>query len=70
VHFEHNTETCELTHRQTQCRAYELWEERGRPEGSPDQDWYVAERELIVRHADPLEIDPFVTTVAVASSSI
>jgi hypothetical protein len=24
--------------------AYHFWEERGRPEGSPDEDWYRAER--------------------------
>jgi hypothetical protein len=24
--------------------AYQLWEERGRPEGDPDCDWYEAER--------------------------
>ena len=23
--------------------AYRLWEERGRPEGSPEDDWYKAE---------------------------
>ena len=23
--------------------AYRLWEERGCPEGSPDEDWYEAE---------------------------
>jgi hypothetical protein len=23
--------------------AYRFWEERGRPEGSPDEDWYRAE---------------------------
>ena len=27
-------------------RAYELWVERGCPEGSPEQDWYRAESEL------------------------
>jgi hypothetical protein len=27
-------------------RAYELWLERGCPEGSPEQDWYLAESEL------------------------
>ena len=27
-------------------RAYELWLERGCPEGSPDEDWYKAESEL------------------------
>jgi len=27
-------------------RAYELWLERGCPEGSPEEDWYRAEREV------------------------
>jgi Protein of unknown function (DUF2934) len=27
-------------------RAYELWCERGCPHGSPQEDWYRAEREL------------------------
>jgi hypothetical protein len=27
-------------------RAYELWLERGAPDGSPDHDWMSAEREL------------------------
>jgi hypothetical protein len=70
VHFEHNTETPELVHHHIQRRAYELWEERGCPEGSPDEDWFVAERELAIRHEDPLEEDPYLTTVAVAVSSI
>ncbi len=26
--------------------AYRFWEERGRPPGSPEVDWYQAEREL------------------------
>ena len=26
--------------------AYKLWEERGRPSGSPDIDWVAAERAL------------------------
>jgi len=29
--------------------AYELWERRGRPLGSPEIDWYVAESALRVR---------------------
>ena len=28
------------------ARAYELWVERGRPDGSSDQDWHRAEQEL------------------------
>jgi hypothetical protein len=35
-------------------RAYELWLERGCPEGSPDEDWYKAESELKpVSHEQP-----------------
>jgi hypothetical protein len=26
--------------------AYRLWEERGRPEGRPEEDWFEAERRL------------------------
>ena len=28
--------------------AYQLWQDRGRPVGSPDVDWFRAERELSV----------------------
>jgi len=28
-------------------RAYELWLERGAPDGSPDYDWINAERQLV-----------------------
>ena len=27
-------------------RAYTLWEERGKPLGSPEEDWYKAKDEL------------------------
>jgi hypothetical protein len=27
--------------------AYRLWDERGRPEGSPDEDWFRAEKQLL-----------------------
>ncbi len=30
-------------------RAYERWLARGRPLGSPDEDWYEAERDLLAR---------------------
>jgi hypothetical protein len=32
-------------------RAYQSWLERGCPMGSPQEDWYRAERELIARFA-------------------
>ena len=33
-------------HEQIEKLAYRLWEERGGPLGSPDEDWYRAEQEL------------------------
>jgi hypothetical protein len=27
-------------------RAYQLWQERGCPDGCPEEDWFRAEREL------------------------
>ena len=35
--------------------AYQLWEERGRPFGSPDEDWFRAEREFVERSEWPLK---------------
>jgi len=29
--------------------AYELWQSRGCPDGSPEEDWFRAERELQAR---------------------
>ena len=34
-------------HQQSEKLAYRLWEERGRPWGSPDEDWLRAEREFM-----------------------
>ena len=31
---------------ETQRSAYQLWLERGCPVGSPEQDWFRAEKEL------------------------
>jgi hypothetical protein len=33
-------------HEQVAVLAYALWQKRGSPEGSPDEDWFQAEREL------------------------
>jgi hypothetical protein len=33
-------------HEEIELRAYHSWETRGRPFGSPDVDWFEAEREL------------------------
>lgn len=37
--------------REIEERAYLSWIERGCPMGSPEEDWYRAERELIARFA-------------------
>jgi hypothetical protein len=36
-------------HEQIEKLAYRLWEERGRPLGSPEDDWFRAEREFMQR---------------------
>jgi hypothetical protein len=34
------------THGEIQTRAYQLWQERGTPWGTPETDWFNAEHEL------------------------
>jgi hypothetical protein len=34
--------------------AYSYWEQRGRPSGSPEEDWYRAEQEILGQ-ASPAE---------------
>ena len=36
-----------LDHRQIASLAYALWQQRGGPEGSSEEDWFRAERELL-----------------------
>jgi len=36
-------------HEQTALLAYALWQQRGCPEGSPEEDWFKAEQELPAR---------------------
>jgi hypothetical protein len=33
-----------ISHEEIEMRAYELWEERGRPIGEPETDWFAAEK--------------------------
>jgi hypothetical protein len=33
-------------HQQIELRAYQLWQERGQPWGTPEIDWFEAEHEL------------------------
>ena len=41
-------------HEQIALFAYARWLERGRPEGSPEVDWFGAEQELTTRRAIPI----------------
>ena len=36
----------DIFHAQIEKLAYQFWEERGRPLGSSEEDWFRAEREL------------------------
>ena len=45
-------------HEQIEKLAFRLWEERGGPLGSPDEDWFRAEQELIERSSWPSRL-PF-----------
>jgi hypothetical protein len=39
-----------FSHADTEKLAYEFWQERGCPEGSPDEDWFRATKELRSRN--------------------
>ena len=48
--------------------AYQFWEERGRPLGSSEEDWFRAERELR-HHFGPSPWVPFDSPMALPLSS-
>ena len=41
------------SHDVTAKLAYQLWEQRGRPFGSPEVDWFEAEKALASARRDP-----------------
>jgi Protein of unknown function (DUF2934) len=41
------------THEVTAKLAYQMWEQRGRPFGSPEVDWLAAEKVLASAERDP-----------------
>lgn len=41
-----NATTDHSFNRRTALLAYEFWRARGCPEGSPEQDWFLAEEQL------------------------
>ena len=42
-----------IPHEKIAMRAYEKWCQRGRPQGTHEQDWLEAERELQAEGAKP-----------------
>lgn len=44
-----NKTTVEVSRSAVHRRAYERWQLRGCPAGSPEEDWLAAEQELAVR---------------------
>jgi hypothetical protein len=57
-----NHNRSELDQKSIELFAYKLWEERGRPAGSPEDDWFRAEHELGRSEPEPigLPISPVV----------
>jgi hypothetical protein len=46
------TDLLASTHDEIAAHAYRCWHERGCPEGSPEEDWHRAERELRERRTE------------------
>jgi hypothetical protein len=51
--------TSESDRKEVELLAYKLWEQRGRPVGSPDRDWLRAEREYYRADAFTAELPPY-----------
>lgn len=51
-------DTSESNRKEVELLAYELWEQRGRPVGSPDGDWLRAEQEYYRADAITEELPP------------
>jgi hypothetical protein len=64
-----NRQTTEPFHIDIQRLAYHFWEDRGRPCGSSEEDWFRAERELR-HHLGPFLRNYLDTAVALPFSSI
>ena len=45
-----DNDNAQSSHEATALLAYALWEQRGRPIGSPEEDWLRAERQILQHH--------------------
>ena len=50
--------TAEPDRKEVELLAYEIWEQRGRPIGSADEDWLRAEQEYYRADAFTAELPP------------
>ena len=49
--------------------AFGLWQERGSPIGSPEEDWFRAEQEIGNQDVQPPEVAPSAATKAQAAAA-
>ena len=57
-----------MRHAQIEKLAYQFWEERGKPLGSSEEDWFRAERELLHELGPSFSL-PLDTSMALPFSS-
>jgi len=56
-----------IPHEEIAVRAYRLWEERGAPIGSPEEDWFRAEQEIRSQVAQTTEVADSASVKALAA---
>ena len=47
-----------VIHETIAARAYEMWEEHGKPDGEADAHWLAAEREQVTGHQESEPVKP------------
>jgi len=50
-------------HQEIAALAYSLWQARGCAEGTPEEDWFNAEKALKAKAEAWSKVDPFVKTI-------
>ena len=63
------TRQTETTHEEIAIRAYGLWEQRGSPFGSPEEDWFRAEEQIRSESAPSAETAGSLTAKAQSASA-
>ncbi len=55
-------------HQALELRAYSLWEQRGRPWGTPETDWFLAEEQLAAGRDSAAQESPAVSAAKVVGA--